>query len=193
MTLGPIWLKDATFPFVKVISIGNNYYAKEIDKGKNGLNSLLVVSSVIHSDVLMPLIKKISRIKKEYYFYYKLHPNEFNEFKKYSDYFIEETNVQVVKNEQSINRLLSKVDAVLVVQSTVMVEALNAGRRVFVYKVLDYDVMDFLFEDSGISFFEDETSFIEKYSASCNCELPSGNYFVKFDKNICLQLLDNKI
>ncbi len=190
LTFGPLWLKDSTFPDVNVLPIGNNFYCyKYTDVGESKKN-ILVVSSVIHYKQLRELVKNISTLDSSFHFFYKLHPDEYKTYNEYVDFFYGVNNVEVIKNEQSISELIYKSDLSLVVQSTVMVETLNAGKRVFVYRVLDYEVMDFLYQEPGISFVDDARSFIEKYINIGDVDLPVGRFFMPFDKETATKLLN---
>lgn len=189
LTFGSLWLNDAVFPGVNVTPLGNNYYCykdtNDLPKKKN----VLVVSSSIHQEKLKELVKEISLIDPTFHFFYKLHPDEYKSFNEYIDYFSDLPNVEVVKNEFSISEIIAKTELSLVVQSTVMVETLNAGRRVFVYRVLDYEVMDFVYGQPGISFVDNAKSFFDEYSRIGNLNLPKGRYFMPFDKETGKRML----
>ena len=152
--------------------------------------NVLVVSSIIHQEELKQLVKDISSIDSSFHFIYKLHPDEYRAYNSYVDYFSHYTNVEVVKNEHTISDIIPEIEFTLVVQSTVMVETLNAGKRVFVYRILDYEVMDFLYNEEGISFIDDAKSFVEQYSNMEDGLLPQGHYFMPFNKEVGYNILN---
>lgn len=190
MTLGPFWLKDAIFPKVNIIPLGNSSYNNRQNcTNIDSKRSILVVSSIIHYQQLKQLVRDISFIEGGFQFYYKLHPDEYKSYLQYVSYFSDLPNVVVVKNEQTIDNLLQIVEISLVVQSTVMVESLNAGKRVFVYKIQDYEVMDFLYGEPGISFIDNAQSFVEQYNNLENEVLPVGKFFMPFDRETGAKVL----
>lgn len=181
LTFGPAWLNNASFPGVKIVPLGNSYYCCSGDMKNGGDKSVLVVSSIFHAEALKQLVRDIILIDMEFTFYFKLHPDEYKFYDEYKNYFVDCPNVIVIKNEQSIVELLSKVKLSLGVQSTVLVETLNAGRWAFVYRVMDYEVMDFLFDEPGVKMIDDARTFLNQYRAIGEKELPVGRYFMPFN------------
>lgn len=180
LTFSPFWLKDGVLPGTQVVPIGNNtFYSVEFNF-KKSFKSILVVSSVNHEDSLISIVSEILKIDSSFTVYYKLHPDEYNRVAFFNKVFSEHIEVKVVK-DVPISALLNKVDVVLLVQSSVMTEALNAGVNVFVYRIKDYEVMDFLFEEEGVSFIDDAETFIKKYKDIGKVVINQGKYYVQFD------------
>lgn len=189
LTMGPLWLKDATFPGVMVEPIGNDYYCYDDKEKRDCKKGVLVVSSYTHAEKLKDLVSRISSEDSSFHFYYKLHPYEFKKASDYVDFFSNYDNVEVIRNEQTIGDLLKKSELTLAIQSTAMVEALNAGRHLFVYKVLDYEVLDFIYSEPGVHFVEDEKSFLAQYNTIGDAPLPVGRLFMPFNKETGKKML----
>lgn len=190
LTFGPLWLKDSSFPGVNVVPLGNDFYCTNISSAVDNKKKILVVSTLNHHKKLIELVKDISFLDSSFHFIYKLHPEEYHNYRKYSDSFAKFNNVEVITNEISVSEAISKTELTLLIQSTVMVETLNAGKRVFIYKALDYEVMDFLYSEAGINFVNDASSFIETYEKmDRDIFLPTDRFFMPFDKEVASVML----
>lgn len=191
LTFGEFWNKNLSFPFVKIDVIGNNYYSY-LDSHCDDFAKvdILVISSLIHGEVLAEFVKSICSIRKGIKFYFKLHPNEFNKFKYYKNIFSDFTNVEVVKDEQNVRQLLSKTNCVVAVQSTVEFEALSQGKKVFVLEKLDFMNLECLFGESGVYRFKDCEEFLDLLDKTRKDTLPMrSDFFAPYDKDKLYKIL----
>ena len=84
----------------------------------------------------------------------------------------DDSNIEVITSDYSINQLLAKTDGVLLVQSTVELEALKMGRRVFVIKYGSYENMSFVFDENGVLLINSAKEFIDNYESHLGEILP---------------------
>lgn len=190
LTFSPVWLNKCVLPGTRIIPVGNDFCHNVVAKKDNIEKKILVVSSIFHAKLLINLVKEISSIDNGFYFYYKLHPDEYKSFSYYRETLAKYGNVKIIADEYSISELLENVELSLVIQSTVMVETLDVGRTVFVYRKLDYEVMDYLFDEEGIYFFDDPLSFVECYNGINKKENVSGRFFGKFNRDAACKLFN---
>ncbi len=193
LTFGNFWMKNNVFPGVKIEALGNNFYSQEsnMDSKEDVRKKILVISSFVHGDVLSHSVKEILTKDDSFYFYFKLHPNEFVDVEKYETFFNCNKNVKIIRNEATVSDLLSQTEFVFLVQSTAELEALKNGKKVIVLKRIDYEVMDFVFSEKGIYLIDEPEEFIDCYNAHKNDKIETRNdIFQKFDKEKALQMLN---
>lgn len=181
LTFSPFWLKDGVMPGTQIIPVGIGILPSIGSKTTSGSRKVLVVSSIIHEESLTNLVLEIIKKDETFSIYYKLHPDEYNRYEDFIDLFGTYKNVKVINDSIPISKLLQDVEIVLLVQSSVMAEALNAGKNVFVYRTKDYEVMDFLFEEEGVTLIDDASSFIKECNNVRNIIIKQGKYYMQFD------------
>ncbi len=137
--LSDYWFSTFYCPIEKV-TIGNNYFAKEIDKKEiDNTQTLLVISSkLIGVDVSNCLVDILDNIP-NWTVYYKLHPNEFDNIEYYENKFKRYNNVQIISNQSTVNDLLSESLVLLTSQSTAIYEALQCGIAVVIMDIGEYN------------------------------------------------------
>lgn len=191
LTFGTFWNKNRYYPGVENIVIGNDIYSVSRNLPNTGGNKrLMVISNMGEGEMLAKCVKEITDIDKSFFFYFKLHPNQYNEFPYYNILFKDNTNVEVISDEKSVNDLLVLSEAVLLAQSTVALEALREGRKVFVVKLGLYESMDFLFSEEGVYLINNSKDFINTYySHSCERIIKRTDLFSNFQINTAKALL----
>ena len=192
LTFGNFWMKNSVFPGVKIEPLGNDFYAQSgsINSIENVEKKILVISSYIHGEVLSQCVKEISEKDSSFSFYFKLHPNEFEDIEKYQRFFAANDKIRIVTNEATVTELLGKTEFVLLIQSTAELEALRNGKKVIILRKLDYEALDFVFREKGIFFIDNAADFLNCYKAHKD-ELiePRTDIFQPFDKDKALNLL----
>lgn len=140
LTFGAIWNQDLNYPVKEKYVLGSNNH--KVEKLSAGAKSkLLVISGDIYQELLEELTKNIAMAKPSLKILFKLHPNQVSDYKRIKLNFHKYINVKVIFNEQDISSCLRDCYNILCIQSTVAYEAINAGRRVFCYQRLDYNIM----------------------------------------------------
>ncbi len=173
------------------IVLGNDSYSENAEvPNVNGNGKLLVISNIIEGELLAKRVKEVLNKSNKFIFFFKLHPNQFDEFEHYKKIFEGEERVQVVSNQQTINQLLIECEAILLNDSTVELEALRMGKKVFVLTEQLYEEMDFVLGEEGVYACKDSDEFLEKYEENKDIQLPLRNdFFVPFKQHVARQLL----
>lgn len=194
LLFGDFWAGNRCYPGVENVVIGNNYYANNVEMTETlGSKRIIVISNDIEGAILSELVRKIIQIDPEFFFYFKLHPNQLREKQHYYESFKQDKNVEVVFDEYTINELLVKSEAILLIQSTTELEALQAGRKVFILKEGAYDVMDFVFDEDGVFLIDDADSFVDCYNTNkFKRLLPRKDFFSKFDKEMAESVIKKR-
>ena len=193
LVFGEFWTKNRYYPGVKNIVIGNKFYFKKNDNQMDMhlKKRLLVISDKFEGKRLAKYVKSILELDTSFSFYFKLHPNQYSEFDFYQNEFHTYENVEVVSDSMSINELLSESEGILVVQSTVELEALRDGKIVFVVGEGAYEMMDFVFKEPGVYLINSAQDFVDKYSYVRNDRImPRGDLFAEYN-NCVIETLFN--
>ena len=193
LTFGPFWSKNRHYPGVEDLVIGNESYAEDIGKSNTNTNTnkkLLVISNNIEGKLLAKRIDEVLAYDPTFFFFFKLHPDQYNEYEYYNNYFRSTDRVIVISNQQSINQLLSQCEGVFLNDSTVELEALRMGRKVFVLTEQYFECMDFVLGEEGVYACKDINEFFAKYKQSQNVTLqPRDDFFCKFDEKVAKKML----
>lgn len=191
LTFGEFWSKNRHYPGTTNIVIGNATYAEKVDSPDiNGNGKFLVISNNVEGPLLAKRIKEILKRNTNFFFFFKLHPNQFREYEHYKTIFAGEKRVEVVSNQQTINNLLSECEAILLNDSTVELEALRLGRKVFVLKEQCYEEMDFVFGEEGVFPCNDVDDFLNQYeNHKEELLIPRNDLFVPFKETVAKHIL----
>lgn len=191
LTFGSFWSKNRHYPGVKDVVIGNNDYSVQpapfaITNNKR----LLVISNLEEGELLAKRVEEVLEKDPSFYFIFKLHPNQFHEFDFYRERFAENDKVEVVSNQQSINQLLQQCEGIFLNESTVELEALRMGKKVFVLKEQYYQVMDFVFGEKGVYECNDVDDFLVIYEKNKGEYIPPRNdLFSEFKEDVAKSIL----
>lgn len=192
LVFGEFWTKNRYYPGVENIVIGNQFYYKKNDNQKDMhlKKRILVISDMFEGKRLVRYVKSILDIDASFLFYFKLHPNQYKEFDIYKNDFRTYENVEVVSDSMTISELLTKSEGILVVQSTVELEALRDGKKVFVIKEGSYKLMDFVFDEPGVYLVDNPHSFIDEYTNHVNEDIkPRDDIFQSLNREVIKKLL----
>ncbi len=192
LVFGEFWTRNRNYPGVKNIIIGNEFYYKDNSHSIRPVDKhFLVISDRFEGGRLVKYVKSILDIDSSFSFDFKLHPNQYEEKNYYEKEFYSYKNVKVVSDEKTIIELLSISEGILVVQSTVELEALRDGKKVFVIKEGSYRLMDFVLSEPGIYLIDSANIFIDKYKMSSNDKIiPRGDLFDKYNTSVVANLIN---
>ena len=192
LIFGPFWSKNRSYPGVTDLVLGNNFYAERDVMPNTAANKkLLVIANNIEGKILSERVVEVLERRPDFTFIFKLHPNQYNEYNLYVRKFERYKQVEVVSDQRSINQLLSECEGIFLNQSTVELEALHKGRKVFVIKEQRYLSMDFVLGENGVYACSDVDDFLNKYEEHKNEVLePRNDLFAKFDTLLAKQILE---
>lgn len=131
--LGDYWSKSVSGGVEKII-IGNNEIYRELVRERSNHRVLTVISGKFVFEELIAFTVQLSEHIPDYKIYFKLHPGEQMHRKPAKEKTATKTNIEVVYDEMSVERLLQKSQSVLLIQSTCAYSALQAGCNLFVLK-----------------------------------------------------------
>lgn len=191
LTFGPYWSKNRNYPGVINKVIGNDSYAEPIDMtDTHGNKKLLVISNREEGPLLVKRVQEVLEKKPEFFFFFKLHPQQYEDYTAYQNYFNNYDRVKIVSDQQSINQLLAQCEGIFLNDSTVELEALRVGKKVFVLTEQRYQCMDFVLGEPGVYACKDVDEFLAVYEKNKDVKLiPRDDLFVKFDESVAREMI----
>ena len=142
LTFGSYWGKDFNLP-ANIISIGNDYFTVNNSQEKSKENGLLFISSKIHGKDLAQLAVNFSIENPNIRIKFKLHSNEIDNIPLYDSLFGKYKNIEIIKSEHDLHQLIEISELVVLIASTVAYEALNFGKKIAIYKRVNFmDIQD---------------------------------------------------
>lgn len=181
LTFGPYWGHNVNLPIRNIVVSGNDFFVKT-SKSDVVQDSIVVISSMIHWNDLLPLTVEIASKYKEITIYYKLHSNEYCDAKRYFQTFKYYPNVLVVTNQYDVTELIYSSKLVILISSTVLYEALNFNRKVAIFKRVNYEGLKCMFGKANV-FEIDKVEDVEDI-LNASTITTTSEYFVPFNKRI---------
>lgn len=138
LTFSDYWSHACHYPADRCEAVGNDAFYPAPLPAHEGLGDILVVSADIYHDVLVRWIRPTAEALPERTFLYKLHPNQHTAFASIRAAFADLPNIQVIDSTVRAPSLFPQTSHVVLVQSTVLQEAAQAGRMVCVLPEMNY-------------------------------------------------------
>jgi hypothetical protein len=139
-TFSDLWTRGMFIP-MSCVSIGSDFMYKERCVSKEA-DSIVVISSGLHETDLDALTLNLAQKAPSLKIYYKLHPSQFSRLQQFKREFKNASNIQVISGEMNIDDLAKIAPIFLGIYSTVIHEAMQAGKKVFIYKRQDYFLLE---------------------------------------------------
>ena len=185
LTLGESWGFNINIPTRKFV-LGNDYFVTKKYEEKLD-HSLLFISSVIHGETLSKVAIEYAGMFPDIQIKFKLHPNEYFNEENYKYLFADYPKIRVLKNEFELGVLIARSEIVVLINSTVLYQALDQGAKVAVLKVLNYESQSECFNLPNVFLFDT----VEELEKAVSAEKKECNvtFFEKFNKDVFNKLI----
>jgi len=171
LTYSDFWNRNTHYPVRYSNSIGSDYFYQKPIAGND--NGVLIVSSYMYRESLLSLALDLADLDKEKNIYFKLHPHEFNQKDAVVAACGGKENIIVVCGEIEFPELFKLCNYVVGVHSTTLYIALQARKKVCLFKRANYFWHDDIFDH--VELFDSAN---ELYNI---LRSPRGAYFKKLD------------
>ena len=151
LTFSEYWVRTCFYPAGRSVVIGNDHFAIDALPPPTDPGGVMFVSADIYHDVLAEWVTRLARATPDRRIIYKLHPNQQHSSRAIQQQLGAFENIEVIDASISARTLLSRVAHVVLIQSTVALEALQTGRRVCILPVSNYRVHKDLFEFGAVT------------------------------------------
>ena len=147
---------------------------------------VVFVFANIYTENLLSFVKELApQFDKK--IYVKLHPNQKNELDYIKCELLQYKNIEIIYIEKSMEEILSLVSSVIMIQSTTIYEALQKGKKVFLYKKQDYDTHSDVFDSANVYQIDSVEDFIRNQDKSYTEE--NLVFFEPFNENKFLSFI----
>jgi hypothetical protein len=192
MTFSDYWKDIAYFPVKRIVSIGNDYFAQTL--GSHIGCGVLFISADMYQEPLLKIAILVATDNKNRPVYFKLHPHEFGKKSVIQKISKDLPNFFVITDDMNLQELFYNISFVVGVHSTMIYTALQAGKKVCIYKYAHYffhkDIFDYvnLFSDSSelINILDCEA----KRNSHSSLELPK--FFSGFNAKKFMSIFEDK-
>lgn len=132
------WKKRVNFPGVKIISIGNSYYYPgKIISSVNKQYDFSIFSNTIHTPIFDKFLLDLFENGYSGKVCYKLHPSQINELDTIKERWKSYSNIDVILLEKNAIDVISESNAIFLIHSTVVFQALDMNCKVLLYTASD--------------------------------------------------------
>ncbi len=187
-TFSSYWSRACHYPAGECMAIGNDAFHVPLLAPPPGRGQVMFVSADIYHETLVDWLRPLALRLPERHFVYKLHPNQQHARSAIGAELASLPNVEIVDGSVSAGSLLGRVSHVVLIQSTVTHEALQAGRQVCILPLLNYQVHHDLFGLEGVT----TTPTLEHLVRAIEAPPGTGkalSFFDRFDAARAAQLL----
>lgn len=188
LTFSDFWHRHVHYPARRQASVGAGILRADVAPISGSLGAVMVCSANIYHRALVGVTRMAAERLGGRTFIYKLHPNQLVDADAIVAEFTDLPNVTVGAPGVPALELFGGVSHIVAIQSTVVYEALQRGRRVSIVPGLDYALHADIFDQPGV----DITATVEDLVAALNTPppaAPSPVFFDPFDPAIARELL----
>jgi hypothetical protein len=179
------WIDSCCYPALHHAIVGNDNYFVE-QKPSQG-DDVLFVSGCVYDKVLRAWIKEVAARLPQRGFKYKLHPNQRDqEAEIRADLSL--PNIEVIGPLTKVRDLLPSTSVVVVIQSTVAHEALQAGKTLCILPLFDYQTHTDLFVLPQVFITPSEDELVQAIAAP-RSQAAAAVFFNRFDHAKTRQLM----
>lgn len=180
LTFSDFWSRAGHFPAARHEAIGTDHFAGGVASSRAGLGEVMVIAADIYHDELLALTLDLARRLPDRRLIYKLHPNQASHEPAIRAAFADRSNVAIGPASSPAARMMDDVTHVVAIQSTVVYEALQSGRRAVIVPRHDYQLHADLFDLPTVSTSADEADMAAALEIPTGVD-PAPVFFERFD------------
>jgi hypothetical protein len=186
LTFSDFWCQDCNYPVSQIVPVGSTVFTKAEANGKPPVvpgGSVVFISTNVFGMSLAALAIDYVRLNPDASILFKLHPNQYSEEAEYMRLFRPWANVRVVANEQPMEELILHCSAIVLIQSTIAYQALQAGVPLFIYKRMTYYRHSHIFDSPNVKLIDRAGQIVITDHAQPG---PKDIFFEEFDETVYL-------
>lgn len=196
LTFSNVWVEKILLPS-KCIEVGNdfrfNILPKKLIKNQDP-KSVVFLSTIEHHLYLKDLAIEFALTNSSYKIYYKLHPQQYQDYNYYKDVFKLYNNIHVLGFEFNMSDALVLYDNFIAIYSTALFEILQSQKRCIIYKRGNYFFFENFFEFDNVSLIDNSrelTMFFEKVKGNPPLKTNNHVFFKPFNSQQFSELLSS--
>lgn len=178
LTFSDYWHR-VNYPVKEKVSVGNDIYRDYSTLPSIKGDNIGVIWAREYMDDLLSVIKKVSKLVNHRKIIIRLHPEQKDEYQYVKESIKNMCNVEICDESVDIKNFLNQTSLIILVQSTVVYEALQMNIMVWVLKVQDYKSQADVFFNRNVHLLDDTTNLKDLVNIERVMENPK--YFSAFD------------
>ena len=184
------WIDGCHYPARHRIAMGNDVFHPARMTPTPAGGAVLVISALKYHEALVRWLRAIAPRLSGRRFLYKLHPAQASSRTAIQDELADLPNVTVHGTDVTVQTLLAESSDVLLIQSTVAYEAVQAGRRLLIIPELDYATHSDLMALDGVEIVTDAAALV---AALAHDRPPRASqvFFEPFDAQRATRILES--
>lgn len=183
------WIDGCHYPARHCIAVGNDvFYPARMAPTPAG-GAVLVISALKYHDALVRWLRETAPRAPSRRFLYKLHPGQASSLAAIQAQLADLQNVTVHGTDVTVQTLLAESSDVLLIQSTVAYEAVQAGRRLLIIPELDYATHSDLMTLDGVEVLQDAAALVKALAHDRPPRAPQV-FFEPFDAARATRILE---
>lgn len=180
LTFSEFWSQAGYYPAARHAVIGTDHFGAGIRPVRTGRGTVMVIAADIYNDELLALTRDLAAHLPGRRIVYKLHPNQEAQEADICAAFADLPHVEVGAAGTPAVRLMDDVTHLVAIQSTVVYEALQSGRRIVIVPRHDYHVHSDLFGLPSVSLAGNGAAMAAALDIPAN-GAPGPTFFERFD------------
>lgn len=184
------WIDRCHHPVPHRIAVGNDFFYPDQIAPPKPCGAVLVISAIKYHETLVRWLRAIAPRLSGRRFLYKLHPAQGASRTAIDEELADLPNVTVHGTDVTVQTLLAESSDVLLIQSTVAYEAVQAGRRLLIIPELDYATHSDLMALDGVEVVPDAASLVEALAHDRPPRTPQV-FFEPFDAPRATRILES--
>lgn len=182
------WLNNCYYPVRWTAPVGNDEFVPPPLPPADARGDILVITAIKYNDRLCEWLDLIAPQLPRRRFLFKLHPSQAAYLPAVQGRLAHLSNVQVFSTDTTVAQLMASASDVLLIQSTVAYEAVQAGRKLVVISESDSGAHADLFSLPGVFLASTEEDIVSALEARPLIERPPV-FFKPFDASLARRIL----
>lgn len=180
LTFSPFWSVSGYYPAGRHAVVGTNHFATGIAPIATPVGAIMIICADIYHHELIDVCRTIAQALPKRKIIYKLHPNQRHGEPAIGAALADLPNIVVGSASTPAVQWMDDVSHVVAIQSTVVYEALQHGRRICILPRHDYHIHSDIFDNQLVSVPDDASSLIEALSVPA-AGASGPTFFAPFD------------
>jgi hypothetical protein len=188
LTFSDYWRNTCHYPAGQSVTVGNDAFYINPSSTPNEQGDVVFVSADIYHATLSKWLKELATKLPHRQFKYKLHPNQHADFAMICRDLATWPNVQVIDSRTSMRTLMDAASDIVLIQSTAAHEALQAGKRLCILPLLNYQIHRDLFSRAAV-FITPDVEELARTIESPPLQPEASLFFERFNADKSVRLL----
>jgi hypothetical protein len=188
LAFSEFWIRNCHYPVRWAVAAGNDEFVPTALPAPRSNGDVLVITAAKYNERVSDWTERIAARRPDRTFKFKLHPSQGHQLTEVKARFQHLPNVEVIGTNRTTSQLLATASDVLLIQSTVAYEAVQAGRRLLVIDELDSSTHHDLFALPNVFLVQDLDG-LERALSLPQVSAPAPVFFKPFDAALARDVL----